>query len=100
MTDENYKDIIRLTMKRLIVLLALAAAVLVVRPASVKAQTTTLEPGVCTTVYGGGVVCGAKHEVVETGLGENLAMVGALSILASGVLVYLNRKSNKSVING
>lgn len=86
-------------MKSLIVSLALLAASLTAPMVSL-AQTTTLEPGVCTTVYGGGVVCGAKHEVVETGLGENLAMVGALSILASGVLAYLNRKSNKSVING
>jgi len=62
-------------------------------PTSALAQTTTLEPGVCTSVYGGGVICGAKHEVVETGLGENLALVGALALGASGVLLFINRKN-------
>ena len=60
-------------------------------PASIRAQEQ-----VCTQVYGGGVVCGVKHEVVETGLGENLALVGALSLVASGVLLFL-AKRNKNL---
>lgn len=79
-------------MKRLIVSLTLLVAGLL-SPVNALAQTTTLEPGVCTSVYGGGVVCGAKHEVVETGIGENLALVGALALGASGVLLFISRKN-------
>ncbi len=83
-------------MRKILVSLSLILTGLFV-PAGVLAQTTTLEPGVCTSVYGGGVVCGAKHEVVETGIGENLALVGALSILASGVLLYFAKKNGKLI---
>ena len=76
-------------MRKILVSLSLVLTGLLV-PASVFAQTTTLEPGVCTSVYGGGVVCGAKHEVVETGLGENLALVGALAL---GVLLFLSKRT-------
>lgn len=49
------------------------------------------EDQVCTQVYGGGVVCGA-HTVVETGLGENLAVAGGVLVLAS---IILNRFGKK-----
>ena len=60
---------------------------------------TNLEPGVCVSVYGGGVVCGAKHEVVPTALGDvNPAILGAGFLFASGVFVYLsNRMKRPSV---
>lgn len=65
-------------------------------PGSVYAQTN-LEPGVCVSVYGGGVVCGAKHEVVDTALGDvNPAVLGGAFLLASGLLVYFSRKLEKS----
>ena len=82
-------------MRKVIVALVLLAAGLF-SPALSYAQTN-LEPGVCTTVYGGGVICGAKHEVVETGLGENLALIGGLSILTSGVLLYFAKRNSKAV---
>jgi hypothetical protein len=82
-------------MRKVIVALVLLAAGLL-SPAFSYAQTT-LEPGVCTSVYGGGVICGAKHEVVETGLGENLALVGGLSILTSGVLLYFAKRNGKLI---
>ncbi len=46
---------------------------------------------VCTQPYGSGVVCGV-HTVVETGIGENLAMAGAGLIGASGVLQFFAKK--------
>ena len=46
---------------------------------------------VCTQVYGGGVVCGV-HTVVETGLGENLAMAGFVLIASSIFLHYFAKK--------
>ncbi|MEJ2441789.1 MAG: hypothetical protein P8Y06_02630, partial [Patescibacteria group bacterium] len=43
----------------------------------------------CVSVYGGGVVCGAEtHETVETGLGDNPAVLGAGLLMASGILLY------------
>ena len=83
-------------MKQVILALAFALTALLV-PASVLAQTTNLEPGVCVSVYGGGVVCGAKHEVVPTALGDfNPGIMGAGLVITSGFLVYLSRKVKRS----
>lgn len=46
---------------------------------------------VCSQVYGGGVVCGV-HTVVETGLGENLAMFGFVLIASSIFLQFFAKK--------
>ena len=47
----------------------------------------------CVTVYGGGVVCGATHEPVETDLGDiNPAILGARLLMASGVFLYLSKR--------
>jgi hypothetical protein len=73
-------------MKRLIVSLVLL--VVLALPGQALAQEQ-----VCTSVYGGGVVCGARHEVVDTGIAENIALVGALSMGASGVLLFLSKRA-------
>lgn len=87
-------------MKKLILALSLFAAALIV-PASILAQTN-LEPGVCFSVYGGRVVCGAKHEVVPTGLADNPAVLGAGLLVASAALFIFSRKmiKNSSQISG
>lgn len=54
----------------------------------------------CVTVYGGGVVCGAEtHEPVETGLGDNPAILGASLLMASGVLLYFSKRIVSERIN-
>lgn len=63
-------------------------------PKSIFAQ----EAQICPQPYGGGVVCGVKtHEPVETGLAENLALVGALAVGVSGVLLFLSKKAKAIV---
>lgn len=87
-------------MKNLILALVLSLSALAL-PAASLAQTTSLEPGVCVSVYGGGVVCGAKHEVVPTALGDiNPVVLGFGFLIASGTLVYLSKriKKNSSLI--
>ncbi len=82
-------------MKKLILSLAIALSALVL-PGSAYAQTTNVEPGVCVSVYGGGVVCGAKHEIVDTDLGDiNPAVLGGAFIFASGALFLLSKKMRK-----
>lgn len=82
-------------MKQTILALVFALSALVL-PGVALAQTN-LEPGVCVSVYGGGVVCGAKHEVVPTALGDiNPVILGAGFLLASGVFVYLSKKVKRN----
>jgi hypothetical protein len=75
-------------MKKLVVALILITLFLVF-PSSVKA-----EDQVCTEVYGGGVVCGAKHEAVDTGIEDilNPTVLGFASLGASGLLLVLSKK--------
>ena len=71
-------------MKRLIVILVVLAALLG------NARRVLAQEQVCTTVYGGGVVCGAKapeHKPVETGI-EDYPLLVALGLLGSGVILY------------
>ena len=52
---------------------------------------------ICPQPYGGGVVCGVKtHEPVATGIGDNIPLIGASFILASGVLFLLSKKLKKT----
>src|ERR1035437_9410065 len=58
-----------------------------------------------TTQYNGSVtyICGiSTHTPVATGLGDNLALVGILTIVSSGFLLFLSKKANQlgSVKNG
>ncbi len=51
---------------------------------------------VCTTVYGGGVVCGA-HTPVETGLADyNPALWGFMLLAVSGAALYLAKRVRKA----
>lgn len=85
----------QINMKKLILALFLALLVITL-PKAAYAQTTTVQPGVCVSVYGGGVVCGAKHEVVDTAFGDiNPAILGVIFTLASGALFLLSRKMRK-----
>lgn len=55
---------------------------------------------VCVQVYGGGVVCGAKHEVVDTGLADlNPLVLGAGFLLASFGLYRLSKKLNQQGVS-
>ena len=84
-----------INMKRLILALILALSALSL-PRTSYAQTTNLEPGVCVGVYGGGVVCGAKHEIVDTDLGDvNPAFLGGAFSLSSAALFLLSKKMRK-----
>lgn len=75
-------------MKKLIFTLVLALAVFA--PKSVMAVD---EPIICPQPYGGGVVCGIKtHETVNTGLGENLVLMGGAALGVSGILLFLSKK--------
>lgn len=68
-------------------------------PSVAKAAEVGDEEIICPQPYGGGVVCGIKtHVPVETGLGDNLALVGALSLGVSGVLLFFSKKIKKSGI--
>jgi LPXTG-motif cell wall-anchored protein len=82
-------------MKRLIVLVVFLTMVFV-NPGAVLAQEET-----CVTVYGGGVVCGARteiHEPVDTGLADiNPIVLGAGLLSASGVLFYISRRRQRRV---
>lgn len=76
-------------MKKILVVISFLALALFV-PQTVSAQE------VCPQPYGGGVVCGAKtHEPVETGLAENLGLVGALALGASGLLLHFSKKAKQ-----
>jgi hypothetical protein len=50
---------------------------------------------ICPQPYGGGVVCGV-HTVVNTGLGDNLGLIGVGIILASIVLFLISKKLRKT----
>ena len=78
-------------MKKLIISLSVIAVTFLV-PASVLAQ----EDETCVTVYGGGVVCGAKtHEPVDTALGDiNPGILGGALLLTSYGLYRLSKRSN------
>jgi hypothetical protein len=69
-------------------ILALILVVYLALPKPVLAQEE-----VCVQVYGGGVVCGAKHEVVDTDLGDvNPVVLGTIFLLASFGLFRLSKK--------
>lgn len=49
---------------------------------------------ICTQSYGGGVVCGV-HTPVDTGIAENIPLIGSLFLGASGAFAYVSRKLKK-----
>lgn len=85
-------------MKKLIVILTAVIALLSFNLSAVHAEDE--QDCVSVTQYGGavGIVCGVKtHEPVDTGLKENLALIGALSVVASGALHYFVKKNKREV---
>lgn len=76
-------------MKKLI--FTVLALVFLANPASVLAEDTLI---ICPQPYGGGVVCGV-HTTVNTGLGDNLAMVGGALLVSSLMFLVLSKKFNK-----
>lgn len=85
--------------KRLIVSVSLLLFAGVLMPAISYAEDSVQT---CTTVtqYGGsvGYICGSStHAPVNTGLGENLALVGVLTLVSSGFLLYLAKRA-KSIV--
>lgn len=85
-----YKINFPITMKKLIVIYALVLGAMLM-PTNALAQETEIT---CTSVYGGGVVCGAKtHEPINAGLGDiNPAFLGGALLVTSGALLYLSKK--------
>ena len=55
------------------------------------AQSTQV---ICPQAYGGGVVCGV-HTPVNTGLGDNLAVVGVILLVSSLIFFVLSKKFKK-----
>jgi LPXTG-motif cell wall-anchored protein len=76
-------------MKKLIfVVLALVSFA---APARVLAEDQQV---ICPQAYGGGVVCGV-HTPVNTGIGDNLAVVGGVLLVSSLMFLVLSKKFNK-----
>lgn len=69
--------------KTLIIAFALA---FIAFPGKVSAEET-----VCTQYYGGGVVCGV-HTPVNTGIAENIPLIGSLLLGSSGVFYFLSKR--------
>lgn len=74
-------------------LFSLAVLAFLASPTAVLAADEAI---VCPQPYGGGVVCGIKHEPVNTGIADNLPLIGSGFIGASALLAYLTRKLKKS----
>lgn len=88
--------------RNFVVVLALLALTGLIKPAISLASEVTDSVPTCTSVtqYGGSVsyICGAStHVPVNTGLGENLALIGALTLLSSGFLLFLSHRA-KTII--
>ncbi len=79
-------------MKKLALIAAILVGILTV-PGAVMA-----EEQVCSQVYGGGVVCGAKtepHKPVNTALGDiNPIVLGSIFIMTSGAILLASKRIN------
>ena len=84
-------------MNKLITTLLILAALLVPAPAMAD-ETKVVEEITCTSVYGGGQICGIKtHEPVDADLGDvNPAVLGSALLLTSGALLFVSRKLKTS----
>lgn len=60
-------------------------------PVAVKAEDQQI---ICPQPYGGGVVCGV-HTPVNTGLGDNLTLIGGGLLATSLVFWFLSKKFKK-----
>jgi len=77
-------------LKKIIISVAVLASFFVVKP------TFAEDEQICTQVYGGGVVCGASHEVVDTAISIHPAVVGAGLLGLSRVFSYFSKKLKDS----
>jgi len=77
-------------MRKVALILSLVLAVLVLAK-----PVRAADEQVCTQVYGGGVVCGAKHEVVNTSFNIHPAILGGAFLGVSRVFSFLSRKLKK-----
>ena len=71
------------------VLFSFILALVLLTPKGVSAEET------CTTVYGGGVVCGAstpEHEPVETGIIDNPAVLGSVLLGSSYIFGQIAKR--------
>ena len=82
-------------MKKLafLAVLVLSTLYLVLSTQPVRAET---QYEICPQPYGGAVVCGV-HTPVETGIADNIPLVGSGLLGASGVLAYLSKKARKQI---
>lgn len=80
-------------LKKLIVLTAVLVSFMLVKPAFAENEQ------ICTQVYGGGVVCGASHEVVDTAISVHPAVLGAGLLGLSRVFSYLSKKLKEDSSN-
>jgi len=79
----------RTEMKKLIFVILVLMFLAV--PARVLAQDSQI---ICPQPYGGGVVCGV-HTVVNTGIGDNLALIGGGLLVSSVLFLVLSKKFKK-----
>ena len=79
---------------KVVITLAVLFGAVISMPSTVFADEQT-----CTSVYGGGVVCGVKtpdeHKTVEAGVANNPLGLASILLLASGSLHYLSNKSKR-----
>lgn len=83
-------------MNRIVILIAIVISLFAFKPSVSMAQE--VETCVQVTQYGGGVgiVCGAKHEPVETGLADiNPLVLASLFFMFSGYGLYEYKKLQK-----
>ncbi len=77
-------------MKKLVLLLILASSFAITSPVIAQEQ-------ICTTVYGGGTVCGA-HTPVETNWGDiSPVVLGVILLTISGVLYFYSTKKGLKI---
>lgn len=74
--------------KLIFVVLALVS---LAAPLQVKADDQEI---ICPQPYGGGVVCGV-HTPVNTGIGDNLAVIGGGLLASSLIFLFLSKKFKK-----
>jgi len=64
-------------------------------PARILAEDTGVI--ICPQPYGGGVVCGV-HIPVATGIGDNLALIGAGLLVSSLIFLKISKKFKSSQV--
>ena len=73
-------------LKKILVTVAVLVSFIAIKPAFAEDEQ------ICTQVYGGGVVCGASHEVVDTAISIHPAVLGAGLLGLSRVFSYFSKK--------